>query len=240
MKERPILFSSSMVRALLAGKKTQTRRLVKSQPMMGMVAGRPDLGTGWIWQNGKARFNNPCDEKELADAMATHKGVCPYGVPGDRLWVKETWRTAADLDAYSPTTIAQRCLDAGYERPWAPMRYEADGHHIAHDGWTAEGKTRVSIHMPRWASRITLAVKAVRVERLNDISEEDARAEGVRWQNAAIVVRDGEIQSEMSGTCRGAFACLWDSINGDRAPFASNPWVWVVSFERVATKGSAE
>ena len=237
MKERPILFSSSMVRALLAGKKTQTRRLVKSQPMMGMVAGRPDLGTGWIWQNGKARFNNPCDEKELADAMATHKGVCPYGVPGDRLWVKETWRTAADLDAYSPTTIAQRCLDAGYERPWAPMRYEADGQHIAHDGWTAEGKTRVSIHMPRWASRITLTVKAVRVERLQSIDFVDIRAEGV-----ACPLHDfpgGFCASECSAL-RGAFSALWDSINGDRAPFASNPWVWVVSFERVATKGSAE
>jgi len=219
VKERPILFSGEMVRALLAGKKTQTRRLVKSQPMMGMVAGRPDLGTGWIWQNGKARFNNPCDEKELADAMATHKGVCPYGTVGDRLWVRETWAWL--------TGNGKRCVyRADADPPMSTGGVPVDGMK-----WTP------SIYMRRTESRITLEVKSVRVERLQSIDFVDIRAEGV-----ACPLHDfpgGFCASECSAL-RGAFSALWDSINGDRAPFASNPWVWVVSFERVATKGSAE
>jgi hypothetical protein len=176
MKERPILFSGPMVRAILEGRKTQTRRIVR----------------------------------------------CPFGQQGDRLWVRETWA----LDAY--TGDMQFCIkyraggDYVTERngsdEWVPVyqRY-IDG--CALDNWS---RWRPSIHMPRWASRLTLEVTGVMVERLQDISEDDAKAEGV------------EQLARSAGTnCRGAFQHLWDSINKDRAPWESNPWVWVVEFRRI-------
>lgn len=144
MAERPILFQGAMVRALLAGTKTQTWRAWREQPPAGVrVAYVP----------GETR--------------------CPYGQPGDRLWVKETFRFTSDFDGDSPTRVAERCLDAGYRTPWAPIQYEADGtrrnwQHVGtppHEGPPQPGKTRVSIHMPRWACRLVLDVTEVRVER---------------------------------------------------------------------------
>lgn len=192
VKERPILFSAPMVRAILAGRKTVTRRIVK-------VAWHPSHGID----------------------------RCPYGAPGDRLFVKETWRAALDLDKYSPMQIGEKSINAGYSKPWAPLKYEADDVEVnrgsLRDFGDAWGKTRVSIYMPRWTSRITLEVTGVRVERLHAITESDAKAEGVDCHHHAV--------GADRPTYRASFSLLWRDINGDGS-WKSNPWVWVVSFQR--------
>lgn len=184
MKERPILFSAPMVRALLAGTKTQTRRLCKLNYRTGMP------------------------EPELRSLLA----ACPYGVPGDRLWVRESWRTVWSSDEEPP-----RSFDASY-RFW----YEADAPH--QDGY---GKLRPSIHMPRAACRLVLEVVSVRVECLMDISEADALAEGVDREVVAGYSRAG-----VGRAAAFAFRDLWTSINGGDS-WDANPWVWVVAFKRI-------
>ena len=184
MKERPILFSGPLVRAILEGRKTQTRRLVKPQP-----DGQPivDASDGAWYVDG---------------GMWCRR--CPFGAPGDRLWVRESF--------------CPRYFDNG-----APA-FAAD--------WTGESadcvskpKWTPSIHMPRALSRIDLEVTAVRVERLQDITEEDAAAEGVHPMPRPP--RSG------GPSHRCSFEVLWDEINGYRAAWASNPWVWVVEFRRI-------
>lgn len=220
MKARPILFSAPMVRALLAGTKTQTRRVCKPahDEALCEIVGPFDDETGTCL---------------FGDAEGDVKFACPYGAPGDRLWVREAWRTAKSLDAQSPAAIGDMCIDAGYRKPWAPLVYEADGHRNSEwrgfemSGDAEPGKTRVSIHMPRWASRILLYVLSVRVEQLQDISDQDALAEGVspdmglRWQSG-------------DDTPRGMYGELWESINGPGS-WDTNPWVWVVEFKRIQT-----
>lgn len=141
---------------------------------------------------------------------------CPYGVPGDRLWVRETWGQTEQGDEW------------GYYRGKAdarlPVLFRADDP----TGGDDDEYWRPSIHMPRWASRITLEVIGVRVERVQDISEDDARAEGVT-PTAPL----GKTGHAVGAEYAAAFAALWDSINGKRAPWASNPWVWAVEFQRV-------
>jgi hypothetical protein len=210
VKERPILFSGPMVRALLDGTKTQTRRLAKGvAEVRDGVAYRPEhTGHG---TRGPFEYACPID--------------CPYGVPGDRLWVRETWHPcdggpiyAAD---YPYPTLADAANFAGVPR-WYP-----------------------AIHMRREDSRLDLEITAVRVERLHDITEDDARAEGfpldpVKGVPGILRVTDArtgktEVHKVRTHdfTARGSFCHLWDGINGKRAPWASNPWVWVVSFKRV-------
>ena len=200
MAERPIIFSAPMVRAIIEGRKTQTRRIVKPQPVgkQRVVEGLAHVTKGM----------NPADDGAVwyvGDCIGPGTEIrCPYGVPGDALWVKE----------------AHRLLDCGCREtcrvPWH-VWYDADESGYA---GAANCRLRPSIHMPRWACRLTLAVKAVRVERLQEITEADAIAEGVQSAGAPA-----------SLTNVGAFAKLWDSINGTRHPWASNPWVWVVEFE---------
>jgi hypothetical protein len=199
MIERPILFSGPMVRAILAGAKTQTRRVVKPQYASCSVTWGCKAGSGFGFFFG--------GHDDLVK--------CPYGQPGDRLWVRETgWerpiRTARDLREGADT--------------WEKYYYDADGLSEGdHEQFKAWGfKRRPSIYMPRWASRITLEVTGVRVERLQDIGEQDAKAEGVNTKSRG----DGTILPSY------LFQSLWDSINAKRAPWASNPWVWVISFER--------
>lgn len=184
MTERPILFSGPMVRAILADTKTQTRRVVR-WPVLGPSDGR------------KRRVYT---ESDAAEVNATPR-LCPYGSPGDDLWVRETWR-ADDFDP--PGTI-----------------YAADHPELLDD---VRGiiRWRPSIHMPRNRSRITLRVASVRVERLHAITEDDARAEGV-------LTVDGLLSAM---TPRERFACLWREINGGRASWDANPWVWRVEFWR--------
>ena len=223
MKERPILMNAPMVRAILDGRKTVTRRVVKPQP-------RILAGELLCWK----------DDALTDDQMAER---CPYGHPGDRLWVREAFRFLDSFDGDSPNTVGDRCLIAGYQKPWAPTHYEADGWR---DNWmnvgtspgsVTAGKLRPGIHMPRWASRITLEIVGVRVERLQDISYEDALAEGVLDFRQLIEpeCQQGETADECARRLcwpQRSYRQLWESINGEGS-WEKNPWVWVIEFRRV-------
>ena len=182
MKERPILFSGPMVRAILDGRKTMTRRVMKPQP------------EDYPYHHG------------LAVYRVAKK--CPYGVPGDLLWVRETWATTEQAGVHpSDAQIVYRATDPD----WDTM-----------EGW----RWRPSIFMPRWASRLKLRITSVSVERLREITEHDAMREGV---NAEGVSTQPGIYSY-----RAPFAELWDDINAKRGfGWDANPWVWVVGFEQV-------
>lgn len=194
IKDRPILFSSAMVRAILDGRKTQTRRVVKPQPRF--ATGCPCCT--------EERFLN----SSQADRFSSkHWGFrCPYGDPGDHLWVRETWVEYDDV-----------------------IFFKADEN-------MEKFKWRPSIHMPLRASRITLEITDVRVERLQDISEEDAKEEGVGGKDTVTV------SPITTKTYKQAFSIFWDNMhvgawknkvhkNGSR--WTDNPWVWVVCFRRV-------
>lgn len=219
-RELPILFSGPMVLAILAGRKTVTRRTIKDADQYACLTG-------------------DCPHYRQTECDASMASFARWNA-GDKLWVRETWRTGKAVDGKSPAAIAESCLDAGYREPWMPVKYGAggqaiNGEYIDRD-WDGWGKTRVSIHMPRWASRITLEVLSVRAERLQEITEEEAVAEGASvlplqdaadpsawWQMAPGVAQ--------ARTPRMAFASLWDKINGAGA-WESDPWVWRVEFRR--------
>jgi hypothetical protein len=223
VKERPILFSAPMVRAILEGRKTQTRRVEKE------FAGRDDLDA-------------------ILKRYPNQNG-CPYGAPGDRLWVRETMRVAYEEgDAYDPMGGQGASLGSfhgvsyGLARhpPTPYLVYAADK--SAFDKLPPDGKADLeiksipSIHMPRWASRIDLEVTGVRVERLQDISEADAIAEGVRdgaglYGDDDIGLLNAVLKTNGSYPV-GRFAMLWQSING-AGSWDANPFVWVVEFKRV-------
>ena len=208
MKERPILMSGSMVRAIIEGRKTQTRRLAKHP--LAMAAKRIHS------YHGQTEFD--C---VLADETG---GIihCPYGVPGDRLWVRETWcawdTNDEEQEANEVAGNVAHLVEIGIGR-WH-ITYRADPRRHAE-------KWRPSIFMPRWASRITLEIESVRVERLQDISEEDALAEGC---NGDCPV--GHIPSHTESPCVYHYAQLWESINGPGS-WDVNLWVWVIQFRRI-------
>jgi hypothetical protein len=237
MKETPILFSAPMVRAILEGRKTQTRRVVKHR--YDHLTREPYYATGRVLtdlptQPGafmEFRYRQQ-DTPGFTGSPASTLVPCPYGKPGDRLWVKETWRTAKSLDGKSPSAISDMCIDAGYKQPWAPLSYDADGHRnnewrgFELNGDAEPGKTRVSIHMPRWASRLMLHVANIRVERLNDISEADCIAEGTPGGHGSIPGYN------YSATPWEHYRHLWESLNGPGS-WAANPWVWVIELKQV-------
>lgn len=196
MADRPILFSAPMVRALLAGTKTQTRRVVKPQPSPELLADYAEIRV--------TRGSTRTDAQALSECLP-----CPYGQPGTKLWVRETW---------APNTVQP--LE---HRPPADYLYAAtDSARYAVCRW------RPSIHMPRAASRITLEITGVRVERLQDISEADAQAEGCPVE--CMTPTGDDSGSAIHGP--GGYLALWESINGPGS-WAANPWVWVVEFKRV-------
>ena len=196
MKERPILFSGEMVRAILDGRKTQTRRPY----------------------NPKAGF--PREDGEVTPTTAsawTDYGPCPLGQPGDRLWVRETWGLMAHHD---PTDWHRGSIDGASEDAITPM---FGVEHRAN--WKIENENafwRPSIHMPRWASRITLEINRVWVERVQDITDQDAFNEGAPTTSGCL--DDPCVMSFRQG-----FHDLWQSIYGT---WDSNPWVWAVEFRR--------
>ena len=217
--ERGMIFNAEMVRALLSGRKTQTRRIIKPQPeatLSGSLSGK------WL-----SRPLNGLLLPKIED-IAIH---CPFGVVGDRIWVRETFQGPLfdyDLmDSYckdpTPVEKPEFCVYKADGVP-APEFYDADDE--LHCCW------RPSIHMPRWASRILLEITNVRVERLNAINEHDAQAEGVAklrggfWKH----YQPGWTQHQLSA--RGSFVTLWKSIYGDES-WNSNPWVWVIKFKRI-------
>lgn len=228
MKERPILFSGAMVRAILAGTKTQTRRLVSKQ----LTAVHAPT----------AQFAPSHDDPHEVlfssqdTAKAPHVMVPVRYHAGDRLWVKEAWQTSRACDDRAPSEM--EVPGGGYG--W-PVWYAADngevtwrGAKAGGPGFTTPGKTRVSIHMPRWASRITLEITDVRVQRLQDISEADARAEGVDARMDSLRNKpDYDHNARLGAYPVTAFSRLWDSLNDKRAAWASNPWVWAITFKRV-------
>lgn len=243
MKERPILFSGPMVRALLDGSKTQTRRVVKPQP-------QPNGGAGL---HPVAPYRNPAGNWAWVLAATGHGSggnlfACPYGQPGDRLWVRETWgvvSNAWDEDGNLIDWVPDRPAAAIHEMPFGQgyysghVIYAADGpHEWAGDddgGGEPRSAWRPSIHMPRAASRILLEIVSVHVERLQEISQDDARAEGITDVGC---VNCGE--SEQKCSCdfpmpdpRDSYVRLWESINGPGS-WEANPWVWVVEFKPIA------
>ena len=214
MKEIPVLFNGAMVRAILDDRKTQTRRIVKRQPP-GVYSVVKWTQAGDLWY--------PSSSGSISGLPAERS---PLGKPGDRLWVREAhaWvdylvgseledpvcvAFAADNRAFSFAGKKPVQLDT-YGWPWDRIKY------------------RPSIHMPRWAARLFLGVADVRIERLQDISEEDARAEGVDRNEGKWVDEDGRTRSSY----RLAFQRLWISVYG-AASWAANPWVWVTEFKRV-------
>jgi hypothetical protein len=244
MKERPIIFSAPMVRAILEGTKTQTRRVVKPQPPeilpayapkvywpardRHMTHGDPD-GAAYL------QFERPGDY-DGAHVMRGGFGFrCPYGQPGDRLWVREAWQAFFDDEVQADRPRGPRHTMGQPARPDRKsfVFYKADGPGPVHpDGFQALWKS--PLHLPRKYSRITLEVTAVRVERLQDISEADALAEGVtpKWEPGC----SGRLMEALGGfsfrPAASAYAELWEQINGPGS-WDANPWVWVIEFKRV-------
>lgn len=217
MKERPILFSGPMVRAILEGRKTQTRRPVRL----------PD-GHAWTFDRACAFHSifGP-DSYLFRDGDWSHGTQCPYGLPRHRLWVREASRIIHESNHHS----GQSAYTIEYKAGGELIRNERLPSWYPDKSRNRDGRPRwtPSIHMPRWACRIVLEVVSVRVERLQDISEEDARAEGsdpYDWQYD---------NGEGPESYREAFRCLWDSINGADA-WERNPWVWCIEFKRVEGK----
>ena len=235
MKEHPILMNGAMVRATLAGSKTQTRRVIKLPPAPAALSEWQASTIGGE-NGGRTADGNEVPLQAVIWHTRTGKTLsCPHGQPGDRIWVRETWRSTGDggrADYMAPR-------DMQPHQVW----YEADG---AAPESECTGKTRTSIHMPRWASRILLEIVSVRVERLNDCSEADALAEGIstvrthEWD----AVHFPEWRRHFDEACAQGrkppvgpmpsqtYAALWDEING-AGSWAENPWVWVIEFRRV-------
>lgn len=209
--ERPILFSAPMVKALLAGTKTQTRRKIKDRDVVTL-----DDGSVHIRFHG-ARMAFPAGG---SDCNEIARSDSPYGAVGDRLWVRESWQ-CPEFESWKICDLPKT----------AHVAYAAD----YDEGDPGNRKWRPSIHTPRWASRITLEITDVRVQRLVEISEEDARAEGVADGGCESCGNPEPCRcSNPRPNARDAFANLWFSINGEES-WNANPWVWAVSFRRIAT-----
>lgn len=227
MRERPILFNGAMVRAILAGQKTQTRRAIMGIPW------RPGCNPDF----SQARAFSNAGEFRIAGSQEMTTGFrCPFGRPGDRLWVRETWR---------PQTVHSCAMDT-CDCDSVGVTFAADGTWVLHnwsqnpvpDSWylpdAAARGNLPSIHMPRWACRLVLEITDVRVERLQAINETDAVAEGA----SAGVLKDIRLRRTHPRAAkpmvyedsREIFADLWDSTGGD---WNSNPWVWVITFKRI-------
>lgn len=228
-KERPILFSAPMVRAILAGRKTQTRRVMKHQPAECVEA--------LAFLHGEWHFKIPGLPLTAYDSSVK----CPLGKPGDQLWVREN--TVADDDSNDTVTLAKYVADGEHVLyPGEP--FDADGEpsfggSCAH--WWYSRDACPSIHMPRKFSRISLSISDVRAERLQSISDLDALAEGIQfdqgWEQCPgfgyLDYSKPDEQSFSFTSPRDSFKSLWDSINSKKHPWKSNPWVWVTEFEAV-------
>lgn len=215
MKERPILFSAPMVCAIINGRKTQTRRTANF--------GNREIAK--VSTNAEFRSQSPhplaVDRGGLFHYLRTNENEvlgfsCPYGKPGDRLWVREQFSGPWTWNEIPPSGW-------GWDKSDVPIWYWADGNPQEGD-WT---RPKPSIHMPRRYSRITLGITDVRLQWLQEISEEDACAEGVTLIDEVCGIYREDWHS------LAAFERLWDSINSKRAPWDSNPLVWAISFSRV-------
>lgn len=224
-KEHPILFSTAMVEALLDGRKTLTRRVVKSEKVdiftedikFGYTTFTPEQHIsvrGKWYDNGEARYGESFVK-------------CPYGQPGDTLYVRETWqhtRWALNMSLTDENSgYIYKASENG--RDWEQND----------ENW----KWKPGIHLPKEGSRIWLEITDVRVERLQDISKEDAKAEGLyrEWDGSHYWFRDyGGLSGLLKDAVR-SFKSLWDKINGEKHPWDSNPWLWCVSFNVLSSTG---
>ena len=222
MKETPIIFSGEMARAILDGRKTQTRRLVKNQ-------GRLKVVHGW---NGRYLQPNMIFE-------AGRLGITSPYTPGDRLWVREAW---------GESKVRDQSIDDKIVLVHHAWRYKADAEveQVQVFG-RRDLKTKAELYkwkspifMPKEASRITLEITNVRIEQLHDISEEDAKAEGVSLGSVGDLttipeswIKGGWMPSMTATSFQAGFGVKWQEINGKKHPWESNPWVWAISFKRI-------
>ncbi|WP_080434091.1 hypothetical protein [Pseudomonas syringae] len=205
-KERPILFSAPMVRAILSGQKTVTRRALKVQPHIDASGNFCVSGANY----GQDIYGKPVTKNFVISN-------CPHGKPGDRLWVREAWQADAHMNEVAPRELSHG----------EPIQYPADGESRQTGcSMITPGKTRPSIHMPRWVSRILLEITAIRVERLQEISLAQVQREGCEVRQFWLF---GANQEEAQKIGTSVFGGLWSSINGAES-WNSNPWVWVVEF----------
>ncbi|MEN6302235.1 MAG: hypothetical protein ABFD96_05880 [Armatimonadia bacterium] len=224
MTDHPMIFSAPMVRAILEGRKTMTRRVLKDQYPHARKAARVDARCR-TWD-----FFDPHPDKRMPSVRQRHYGSADAPCfEGDLLWVKEAWRTEARFDHLSPRDVPKNAI----------ISYEADYLQEPNDG--CRGRYRHARFMMRHMSRITVPVTAVKVERLNDISEEDIIAEGVCHFAQSLETGAGWPSSldeqvllvrQTYGSCRQAFHHLWADLHGSDS-WAANPWVAAISFERV-------
>lgn len=204
VKSRPILFSGPMVRAILDGKKTKTRRIAKLP-----LPSSETYPMGWAWSDRKQLFEPVGSVFHLETAIKW--GVkCPYGVVGSRLWVRETWQSLAAMNQCHPND--DQYVYRATDPDWETM-----------EGW----QWRPSIFMPRAACRINLRIESIAVERLQAITDEEIVCEGFRGIGEGV----GELDGKFS-TLRGLFSGLWNKING-HGSWEANPFVWVVGFSVV-------
>ena len=224
MKYRPIIFSGAMVRALLADTKTQTRRIVKPQPFNGRSddeVRRQMISNGALGPDESLTdlLNGAIDHGFIPEAK------CPYGQPGDRLWVREAFGKVNMHSLSNNRPLFEQITYRAGKRVLAskdaPSDFDMENWPVSwvDDYKPTDGKWRPSIHMPRWASRITLEIISVRVERLRDISMQDVLAEGCMLSTSKTEPLD--------------YQNLWESINGSGS-WDANPWVWVVEFRMEA------
>jgi hypothetical protein len=205
MKERPILFKGAMVRAILEGRKTQTRRVINPQPLP-YICGRD--GKAFMAHNPTHYLNGDTAWTVISRDVANGHNVdtrCKLGMPGDRLWVRETWKPLSFGWCQTKGDVVRVRYAADMAEP--VMRATEDQYDATHPGRTSAWKP--SIHMPRWASRIMLEITGIRAERLQTISLDDARAEGVETTDR--------------------FAALWTDTYGTES-WNADPWVWVLEF----------
>ena len=244
-KERPILFSREMVRAILDGRKTQSRRVIKPQPEWKYPGNYERQGVAshiyglwWI----TVGFGVACENQRV--------GYCPYGKPGGRLWVRETW--AHD----DPNCKNIHC--GNIDHIW----YRASENGFIADSFSGDAHWHPSIFMPRWARRILLEIVDIRIQKIQDISEEDAKKEGIPWDNEGFYFLEDNKNTFFNKSAKSIYSLLWDWINarpkavyrgkvidhyesypwndihktqeyrGKPWIISGNPWVWVIEFEK--------
>lgn len=222
MKERGMIFNGEMVRAILDGRKTQTRRIMKIQPEHSGLGLRRVIDSKNGSDDGKYFWS-------LSDAcglkIRSKSFTCPFGSVGDRIWVREAFRVHSRA-----TDVATLVYKASERNSWTEQTHRVPVS-VCNKPATTE-KWTPSLHMPRWASRILLEITDVRVERLREISQADAEAEGVGKLKKGFWKNYQPGWTEFQLTARGSFATLWKSIYGDESWYA-DPWVWVIEFKRV-------
>lgn len=230
MKERPIIFSGPMVRAILEGRKTMTRRVLKrAHDTIGKDtawAVCPASDSGWIAWFGLLGRNI----EEFTKKSYAHGFPCPYGAVGDLLWVREKWQ-AIHVDSDEGDYHASYDIPPAATEYWKIIYAASDpqaDYHKDDRGFS----WRPSIHMPRWASRLTLEITGVKVERLQDIGEQDAISEGTREPSIRSM---SNALAQAAWSERQVFQRLWNHININRESFSwsDNPWVWVVEFRSI-------